>query len=47
MFILCQPEESEFYHDELIKIEEDLFSSLGLHYKYGVSTAFIDLYVGC
>ncbi|GMY28782.1 serine--tRNA ligase, chloroplastic/mitochondrial isoform X1 [Fagus crenata] len=33
MFILCQPEESEFYHDELIKIEEDLFSSLGLHYK--------------
>ncbi|KAK9905294.1 hypothetical protein M0R45_000346 [Rubus argutus] len=33
MFILCQPEESDFYHEELIKIEEDLFSSLGLHYK--------------
>ncbi|KAL6179420.1 hypothetical protein ACLB2K_050935 [Fragaria x ananassa] len=33
MFILCQPEESNFYHEELIKIEEDLFSSLGLHYK--------------
>ncbi|KAJ9166547.1 hypothetical protein P3X46_021286 [Hevea brasiliensis] len=33
MFILCQPEESESYHEELIKIEEDLFSSLGLHYK--------------
>ncbi|XP_023904858.1 serine--tRNA ligase, chloroplastic/mitochondrial isoform X1 [Quercus suber] len=33
MFVLCQPEESEFYHEELIKIEEDLFSSLGLHYK--------------
>ncbi|KDP41417.1 hypothetical protein JCGZ_15824 [Jatropha curcas] len=33
MFILCQPEESESYHQELIKIEEDLFSSLGLHYK--------------
>lgn len=34
MFILCQPEESDSYHEELIKIEEDLFSSLGLHYKY-------------
>ncbi|XP_050376528.1 serine--tRNA ligase, chloroplastic/mitochondrial isoform X1 [Argentina anserina] len=33
MFILCQPDESDFYHEELIKIEEDLFSSLGLHYK--------------
>lgn len=34
MFILCRPEESDFYHEELIKIEEDLFSSLGLHFKY-------------
>ncbi|XP_047323136.1 serine--tRNA ligase, chloroplastic/mitochondrial isoform X2 [Impatiens glandulifera] len=33
MFILCQPEDSDSYHDELIKIEEELFSSLGLHYK--------------
>ncbi|XP_050215339.1 serine--tRNA ligase, chloroplastic/mitochondrial [Mercurialis annua] len=33
MFILCQAEESESHHEELIKIEEDLFSSLGLHYK--------------
>ncbi|XP_021677680.2 serine--tRNA ligase, chloroplastic/mitochondrial isoform X2 [Hevea brasiliensis] len=33
MFILCQPEESESHHEELIKIEEELFSSLGLHYK--------------
>ncbi|KAJ7958978.1 Serine--tRNA ligase [Quillaja saponaria] len=33
MFILCRPEESESYHQELIRIEEDLFSSLGLHYK--------------
>ena len=33
MFILCRPEESDFYHEELIRIEEDLFSSLGLHYK--------------
>ncbi|KAK0576420.1 hypothetical protein LWI29_017118 [Acer saccharum] len=33
MFILCRPEESDSYHKELIQIEEDLFSSLGLHYK--------------
>ncbi|XP_014501748.1 serine--tRNA ligase, chloroplastic/mitochondrial isoform X1 [Vigna radiata var. radiata] len=33
MFIFCRPEESEHYHQELIKIEEDLFSSLGLHFK--------------
>ncbi|KAI9097881.1 hypothetical protein K1719_025652 [Acacia pycnantha] len=33
MFIFCRPEESEHYHEELITMEEDLFSSLGLHYK--------------
>ncbi|KAJ6335490.1 hypothetical protein OIU78_012174 [Salix suchowensis] len=33
MFVLCRQEESESYHEELIKIEEDLFSALGLHYK--------------
>ncbi|MED6155387.1 Serine--tRNA ligase, chloroplastic/mitochondrial [Stylosanthes scabra] len=33
MFIFCRPEESEYYHEELIKIEEDMFSSLGLHFK--------------
>ncbi|CAK7347183.1 unnamed protein product [Dovyalis caffra] len=33
MFVLCRPQESEAYHEELIKIEEDLFSALGLHYK--------------
>ncbi|KAH7567718.1 hypothetical protein ACOSP7_010186 [Xanthoceras sorbifolium] len=33
MFIFCRPEESDSYHEELIQIEEDLFSSLGLHYK--------------
>ncbi|KAJ8772083.1 hypothetical protein K2173_027260 [Erythroxylum novogranatense] len=42
MFIFCQPEESEFYHEELIKIEEDLFSSLGLHYKT-LDMASVDL----
>ncbi|CAK9325590.1 unnamed protein product [Citrullus colocynthis] len=33
MFIFCRPEEGESYHEELIRIEEDLFSSLGLHFK--------------
>ncbi|KVI06849.1 Aminoacyl-tRNA synthetase, class II [Cynara cardunculus var. scolymus] len=33
MFILCRPEESNAYHEELIAIEEDLFSKLGLHFK--------------
>ncbi|KAL6012147.1 Serine--tRNA ligase, chloroplastic/mitochondrial [Asimina triloba] len=33
MFVLCKPEDSDFYHEELIGIEEDLFSSLGLHFK--------------
>nr|XP_017248578.1 PREDICTED: serine--tRNA ligase, chloroplastic/mitochondrial isoform X3 [Daucus carota subsp. sativus] len=33
MFILCRPEESQSYHEELIGIEEDLYSSLGLHFK--------------
>lgn len=33
MFILCRPDESDSYHEELIEIEEELFSSLGLHFK--------------
>ncbi|XP_031375130.1 serine--tRNA ligase, chloroplastic/mitochondrial isoform X1 [Punica granatum] len=33
LFVLCRPEESNAYHEELITIEEDLFSSLGLHFK--------------
>ncbi|XP_057787839.1 serine--tRNA ligase, chloroplastic/mitochondrial isoform X2 [Salvia miltiorrhiza] len=33
MFVLCRPEESDTFHEELISIEEDLFSSLGLHFK--------------
>ncbi|KAL8231940.1 hypothetical protein R6Q57_001718 [Mikania cordata] len=33
MFILCRPEESNAYHEELIEIEEELFSKLGLHFK--------------
>lgn len=33
MFIFCRPEESDKYHEELITIEEDLYASLGLHFK--------------
>ncbi|KAF3658644.1 Serine--tRNA ligase [Capsicum annuum] len=33
MFILCRPDESDSYHEELIGIEEELFSSLGFHFK--------------
>jgi len=34
MFIFCRPEESDKWHEELITIEEDLYASLGLHFKY-------------
>ncbi|XP_020866971.1 serine--tRNA ligase, chloroplastic/mitochondrial isoform X4 [Arabidopsis lyrata subsp. lyrata] len=33
MFVICRPEDSESFHQELIQIEEDLFTSLGLHFK--------------
>ncbi|XP_078442868.1 seryl-tRNA synthetase isoform X2 [Wolffia australiana] len=33
MFILCRPEDSDRFHEELIRIEEELFESLGLHFK--------------
>ncbi|KAI5061654.1 hypothetical protein GOP47_0024159 [Adiantum capillus-veneris] len=33
MFVICKPEDSEKFHEELISIEEDFFSSLGLHFK--------------
>ncbi|KAG6541739.1 hypothetical protein Mapa_016751 [Marchantia paleacea] len=33
MFAICQPEDSEALHEELISIEEELYTSLGLHFK--------------
>ncbi|KAG8090552.1 hypothetical protein GUJ93_ZPchr0011g28748 [Zizania palustris] len=33
MFVFCRPEESDKCHEELITIEEDLYASLGLHFK--------------
>lgn len=51
MFIICRREGSDLYPEELVEIEEDLFSSLRLHYKYGLaltltrSTGFVLLFV--
>ena len=42
MFIYCLPEESEKYHEEILTIEEEIFSGLGLPYRI-VDTATGDL----
>lgn len=33
MFILCEPKDSERFHDELLSVEEEIFSGLGLPYR--------------
>eukprot|EP00897_Mesotaenium_endlicherianum_P004987 jgi/Mesen1/4516/ME000023S03890 len=33
IFVLARPEDSDAVHEELISIEEELFASLGLHFK--------------
>jgi seryl-tRNA synthetase len=33
MFALCTPEQSDALHEELISVEEDMYKSLGLHFK--------------
>ena len=33
MFIICLPEDSDAFHDELLAIEEEIFSGLGLAYR--------------
>jgi len=33
IFVITQPEDSDTLHEELISIEEELYCSLGLHYK--------------
>lgn len=42
MFIYCLPEESEEFHKEILSIEEEIFSGLGLPYRI-VDTATGDL----
>lgn len=33
IFVICKPEDSDVFLEELVTIEEDLFSALGLHFK--------------
>lgn len=33
MFIYCKPEESEKYHQEIVKMEEEIYQELGLPYR--------------
>lgn len=33
LFVICHPDESEKYHAELREFEEQMFSSLGLHFR--------------
>ena len=33
MFIICLPEDSDAFHDELLAIEEEIYSGLGLAYR--------------
>jgi seryl-tRNA synthetase len=33
MIVINWPEDSDILHEKLISIEEELYSSLGLHYK--------------
>jgi seryl-tRNA synthetase len=40
MFVVCTPEQSDALHQELINIEQELFTSLGLHFKVGRSADF-------
>ena len=42
MFIYCTPEESDAFHQEILSIEEEIFSGLGLAYRV-VDTATGDL----
>ena len=42
MFIYCLPEESDAFHQEILSIEEEIFSGLGLAYRI-VDTATGDL----
>lgn len=39
MFVLCTPDQSEAMHEELRRIEEELFSELGLHFRVCAATS--------
>jgi seryl-tRNA synthetase len=35
--VVCTPEQSDALHQELIQIEQDLFTELDLHFKVGAA----------
>lgn len=37
MFVFSKPEESEKIHQELLNIEIDLLTALGLHFQYVIT----------
>lgn len=37
MFVVCTPEQSDALHQELIQLEQELFTELGLHFKVGMA----------
>jgi threonyl-tRNA synthetase len=44
MFVLCHPDKSEAMHKELLDIELDILTSLGLHFQYDFRKRVKDLY---
>jgi hypothetical protein len=45
MFVLATPEQSDALHQELIAIEQELFTELGLHFKVTVALLLLCLCV--
>lgn len=35
MFVVCTPEQSEALHQQLLDLEVEMFTQLGLHFKVG------------
>ena len=34
LFVYCTPDKSERFFDELVALQEEIFSELGLHFRY-------------
>ncbi len=41
MFVLSTPEQSDALHQELIEIEQDMFTELGLHFQVGAMRSLL------
>lgn len=37
MFVVCTPEQSEVLHQQLLDLEVEMFTELGLHFKVGAA----------